>query len=113
MTELDNVVEVSCATCYEEVEVFEDDEEFSCPYCGQMNILVDEAAEEEDLEDEITDSTILVLGRSILATWCSRHKETTEHVWTRHSRTGQKLMCLICWPSKMPKNPIRHVKEEV
>lgn len=108
----DGVVEVACATCYEEVEIFEDDEEFVCPYCNQVNLLVDpDEVEEEEQEEVETDSTILVLGRSILTTWCSRHKEATEHAWTTHPRTGTKLMCLTCWPSKMPKAPIRHVKK--
>ena len=42
-------------------------------------------------KDELVDG-------DITWTWCRRHEERTEHVWT-----GHKLICLICFPSKRPK----------
>lgn len=93
---------VDCATCNEEVEIFEDDEEFGCPYCKSMNVIVDaeesEEIEEDDWEIIKNNEQILQARRSILATWCSRHRRKTYQLWT-----GHRLRCLICWPSYKPR----------
>lgn len=113
MTEL---ILVDCATCGEEIEIFEDDSEFNCPYCKSQNVLIDASdeaeAEEEIPEQIVSDKTPLTLNRSIITSWCSRHKEAIDHSWMHDSRVGPRLFCLECWPSQVPKAPIRHVKEE-
>ena len=110
----DNVVIVECAYCGEEEEIFEDATEFNCPYCKETCYLVEEGEDppEENLAPEVRYNNELVLGRSIVESWCSKHKEKTEHGWITSRRFGQRLACLICWPSERPKSPIYHRKKE-
>ncbi len=113
---MSDLIEVNCAACDEIVEVFDDSEKFNCPYCRVDNVFIDESAD-EDIEEEIkeiitTTDEPLVLGRSIIMSWCGRHEETLEHAWATDSIAGCRLFCLICWPSLMPKRPIRHIRRE-
>ncbi len=108
-----NLIDVHCAACDEIIEVFDESEEFNCPYCHTNNVFVDDDEAEEEVEDIIvTTDDALVLGRSIITSWCKRHDETTEHVWSSDKIIGIRLFCLSCWPSKMPKRPIRHIRRE-
>jgi hypothetical protein len=120
MTEQFELIEVNCAECEELVECFDDDEGFDCPYCGTRNIFVDSEDDdipEEDDEWELVENfeDILKPGVSILWTWCRRHPSdngrqgrATDHLWT-----GQRLRCLICWPSWKPKGfELREIKDE-
>ena len=112
---MNNLINVNCAACNEELEIFDNDEGFDCPYCGAKNIFVEEGAEEEEIV-AITATTDdpLVLGRSIIMSWCGKHEEAeaTEHAWATDTIIGCRLFCLICWPSRMPKHPIRHIRRE-
>jgi len=87
---------------------------FICPHCGKENefTVVTEATLEEPINDDLevtnpkTNASYiinvkrkdeLVVG-DVTWTWCRRHQERTEHLWT-----GHELVCLDCWPSKRPK----------
>ena len=110
---MSDLIEVNCAACDEIIEVFSDSEGFNCPYCHTDNVFVDDDDIEEEIEEiVVTTDDPLVLGRSIIASWCSRHIATTEQVWSSDRIAGARLFCLSCWPSQMPKRPIRHVKKE-
>jgi hypothetical protein len=113
--EVEGVELVNCAMCDGEIEVFIDDASFICPYCNAENYFVtddSEPVEEVEAEKEIRYDTYIVLNRSIVQTWCSRHRATTEHAWVSDRQFGQKLACLVCWPSKRPAHPIYHIKKE-
>ena len=112
--DMTDLIEVNCAACDEIIEVFDDSEGFNCPYCHTNNVFVDDDDTEEEEVEEITVTTDdpLVLGRSIIISWCRRHK-TTEHVWSSNKIIGVRLFCLSCWPSAMPKRPIRHLRREI
>lgn len=89
----DNVEEyiiTNCAHCGIELEVPTDLDEFECPDCGKRSVLT--------VEVKTYESENLIPNRSILLTWCSRHMTETDHLWT-----GNRLICLNCFPSKRPR----------
>lgn len=102
MTDQFVLIEANCVECDKIVECFDDDAEFQCPYCNTVNVFVDEDEEIEEMDDEweIVEkgSTNLKPNVSILWTWCSRHEQPLDHLWT-----GLRLRCLTCWPSYKPK----------
>ena len=110
---MSDLIEVNCAACDKVLEIFEDAEGFDCPYCGASNVFVDEDEEEETIESVMaTMDDPLVLGQSIITSWCGRHEEILEHAWAKDRIIGVRLFCLSCWPSQRPKYPIIHVRRE-